>query len=332
MGWLSNGELCTHDITGHVIGDERIYTRTLVLWAVGIQIDVDRIWHEAPVRDRHNNLVTEVDSNKGVPTFPKTDTPVIRMMCKNGHYKGTVAKRMNVAPFKSVLSMDIQYADMMPNIKISARNTIQITGCCSFGLLRHMLLFFVSDHMACGVKIFDPIQAGFIIDIVLSNLFFRLPGAVDRSDVLVAFRARNHPTAVACYERLTRDPSVTVKIFNNKLPNNDEIYVRWFYNDIITPQQPSQWQSITHEDVRRILPIRSPHAPTILCTTFRVFGSGSIVQVGRWPSCMFKDKQIIDDILGEVKKGPKPNSVRRDKDNDKQTKIPSSWFNRKPKH
>ena len=325
MTWLLDTELRTHGITGHVIGNERIYTRTLVLWAVGMHIDIEKIWLEAPVRDHQNNLVTEVDTKKvGVTKFPATTTPVIRMMCRNGQYKGTIAKRMNAVAFKSVLSLDIQCADMMPNVKISARNTIQITGCCSFELLKHILMFFVSDQMACGFTMHDAHEAGFIIDILLSNLFFRLSGRVERNEVCKAFQTLNHPTTVACYEPLTRDPSVTIKMFDKKLPHNDEIYIRWFYSE----QQPSHWQSMSYKDVRRLLPIRSPQEPSILCTTFRVFGSGSVVQVGRWPSCMLRDKQIIDNILQSITK--KNNTTGRIYSS-RQTKIPKTWFNKKTK-
>lgn len=319
MKWVADADLQTHPITGHIIDDEQIYTRTLVLWAVDMDINVDEIWRHARVFDSEGNTVVNTGSclKAGVAVFPPCIDPTIRMMCKGGEYRGTLAKRMNTSSFKSVLSMDVQVANAMPNVKISGRNTIQITGCCTFALLRRLLLFFASDEMRCGVTLGNNQTTGFVIDIVLSNVFFHVQKKIDRKGVQTVFNALKCPTAVACYEPLTKDPSVTIKFFENFSLRDEELYFRWFYR-----AQPSHWQSLTHLEVRRILPLRGPQSPGIVCTTFRVFTSGSVVQVGRWPGSMIRDKQIVQGVL-RAHKAP-----IEQKGGGKQAKIPLNWFKR----
>ena len=150
-----------HPILGRTLdGAGRIYTRTIVLWAVGIDIDTDELWKHVDVKMgqrggnfSQNVLIANVQrslANKrpdpsmtaNHPTMQpmakrmKTETdqhhkqckqPVVLMLSTSTHRRGDLLKRMRNNPFRSVLSMDVEFNGCMPNLKISNRNTIQAT-------------------------------------------------------------------------------------------------------------------------------------------------------------------------------------------------------------
>jgi hypothetical protein len=139
-----------HPIIGRTLsGAGRIYTRTIVLWTVGIDINTEELWNNVdvtlgnPVSDTAYDILhamqlpvlktqpvakrikLEVDANA-------QQYPIVRMMSTSTHRKGDLLKRMRNNPFRSVLSMDVEYKGCMPNLKISNRNTIQATGLMQF--------------------------------------------------------------------------------------------------------------------------------------------------------------------------------------------------------
>lgn len=59
---------------------------------------------------------------------PEQRYPVVRMISTSTHRRGNLDKRLQSVPFRSVLSLDIEYRNSMPNLKISNRNTIQTGG------------------------------------------------------------------------------------------------------------------------------------------------------------------------------------------------------------
>jgi hypothetical protein len=142
-----------HPIIGRTLdGAGHIYTRTIVLWAVGININTEELWDNVDVTMTRNVPTTHSMSYSIMqrmqprpamaPDAPKKrkcdealiapapeaiSVPVIRMMSTSTHRKGDLLKRLRNNPFRSVLSMDVEYKGYMPNLKISNRNTIQAT-------------------------------------------------------------------------------------------------------------------------------------------------------------------------------------------------------------
>jgi hypothetical protein len=151
-------------------------------------------------------------------------------------------------------------------------------------ILSDILHFLVHTYRNRG---FNPIASihpsidespGFVGDIVLANVHFKLGWRVDRArlrDVL----NRQSKQFIASYEPLIRDVSVSVKHYDqNPLPNNGAVYPRW-------NNSSNSWSTVSYQDVMRLVPHAAikqrPH-----CHTFRVFATGSVVQVGRWPWSM----------------------------------------------
>lgn len=58
---------------------------------------------------------------------PEQHHPVVRMASTCNARRGHLEKRMSTVPFRSVLSLDIEYKGGMPNFKISNRGTVQAT-------------------------------------------------------------------------------------------------------------------------------------------------------------------------------------------------------------
>ena len=145
-----------HPIIGRTLdGAGHIYTRTIVLWAVGIDINTEELWdnvdvtmtRNVPARCMAHTIMQQLQprpagdaaihtarKRKGDPidapvADPTTEpeVPVVRMLSTSTHRKGDLLKRLRNNPFRSVLSMDVEYKGYMPNLKISNRNTIQAT-------------------------------------------------------------------------------------------------------------------------------------------------------------------------------------------------------------
>ena len=69
------------------------------------------------------------------------------MISTSTHRRGDLPKRMYRPPFRSVLSMDVEYKGAMPNLKISGRNTIQATGCQNMEVLSQILGYLVQTSL-----------------------------------------------------------------------------------------------------------------------------------------------------------------------------------------
>jgi hypothetical protein len=164
-------DVAEHPILGKSLpecGDEhgRIYTRTVVLWAIGITIDPDLLWENVEVRCGQDERLVKHDVDIGAPpgkgerpapnpirprpsagmtkTVPCRQ-PVVRMMTSATKRRGMLRKRLRRAQtFRSVLSMDVEYNGYMPNLKISARNTIQVTGAQDMQILGDIFRHLVS--------------------------------------------------------------------------------------------------------------------------------------------------------------------------------------------
>jgi hypothetical protein len=130
-----------HAVLGNAVGADgrtRIYTRTVVLWAVGINIDTDLLWRHVTVAEHAVQTVSFSDRvslertpskrKRGDETAASHARPVVLMMSTAEMRRGNLPKRMkSQQTFRSVLSMDIEYRGSRPNLKISGRNTIQMT-------------------------------------------------------------------------------------------------------------------------------------------------------------------------------------------------------------
>lgn len=225
--------------------------------------------------------------------------------------RGRVHKRARSRPFKSVLSVDVQYGIRMPNLKISKQNTIQITGCCNMALLGAILSHLATQYNGRGFTVTQPACAGFVCDIVLSNVFFRMPAnrlargppreRLDRTAVCTAFNNSSDAQAIATFEPLLNDASVSIKLFDREQPNRGYVYP-WWSRDPET--QARGWRLLNEAGFQSLLMSLSIRGPAPkerpICHTFRIFGSGSVVQVGRWPQTMAIKRQHVVSVLLSV--------------------------------
>lgn len=218
--------------------------------------------------------------------------PVVRTVSTSTHRRGVIPKRMFSVPFRSVLSMDVEYRGAMPNLKISNRNTIQATGCQNMEVLSEILHYLVTKYRGRG---FNPIEYGpgrpgrvpaFVGDIVLANVHFKLGWRVDRIRLRDVVNRGAIGGCVASYEPLVHDVSVSVKLReSDDLPNAGAVYPLWTYDSSPDRLPGDGWTTVRYQDVMRMV----PHAAIkrrARCHTFRVFATGSVVQVGRWPATM----------------------------------------------
>lgn len=150
--------------------------------------------------------------------------------------RGTLAKRMrSTQTFRSVLSMDVEHRGYMPNLKISARNTLQVTGaqdlppCLSHRqrsaeVLGDILHYLVMQYRGRGFNVLGAIdRPGFVGDVVLANVHFKLNFRLDRTRLRDAVNAERG-SFIASYEPLMRDVSVSLKYANNTpLPNDGAV-------------------------------------------------------------------------------------------------------------
>ena len=265
-----------HPILGKSIvrdGDEgkaRVYTRTVVLWAVGIDIDTRLLWSNVRVWD-----ADEVPTDVG--------RPVVRMMTTATERRGTLAKRLRAAQtFRSVLSVDVEHQGYMPNLKISARNTVQVTGAQDMQVLGDILHYLVTEYAGRGFTLSKQVPCpGFVGDVVLANVHFRLNFRLDRLRLrdCVNSEMRGGPF-IASYEPLVRDVSVSIKHADDSpLPNGGAVYPRWSFSD-------NQWITVTLAEAMRLVPHINLKAAVPRITSLRVFQSGSVIIVSRWPSDM----------------------------------------------
>jgi hypothetical protein len=260
-----------HPITGQKVNNISINTRTFVVWALGVDFDIDMLWKHVSVSKKRTC---------------GSSTARVCFISYNGAKRGHLRKRNCAKPFKSVLSLDVQFQSKMPNVKVSRKNTIQVTGCCSLSMLMEMLHSLVIQYTGQGISLSDT-KPGFVADIVLSNVYFRLPSAVNRK--LISELVEQSGRYVVSYEPVTRDASVSIRNYNKVLPNNGKIYSLWHID------HPGV-EMISRQQLVGLRPGLSNKIQLDI-HTFRVFQSGSVVHIGRWPASMETEKDSISNLI-----------------------------------
>ena len=176
-----------HPILGNLVESNdalvgKVYTRTVVLWAYGITMDPQELWKNVEVRDvpdgpiitkeeeltahrettdrTRNRRTTRTRRPANRNTVPHHHLPVVRMLTTATKRRGRLSKRLRShQSFRSVLSMDVQYKGFMPNLKISARNTLQVTGAQDLQALGHILKYLVTTYNGRGFTVQPNAQA-----------------------------------------------------------------------------------------------------------------------------------------------------------------------------
>lgn len=283
-----------HAVLGNSVGTEgpaRIYTRTVVLWAVGLTIDTDLLWEHVDVDDPPIQTVAVSDTvalertpaKRKRGEGPSALRPKVVMMGTAAMRRGHLAKRMKRhQTFRSVLSMDIAYRGSMPNLKVSNRNTIQLTGCQDLAALGDILRHLVTTYEGRGFTLTAGTAPGFVGDVVLANVYFRLGFKLDRGRLRDAVNDRSGGMFIASYEPLVRDVSVNIKFLDDDpLPMGGAVYPRWTLAD-------NRWSTVTAHDAIRLAPHVNLKCQEKQVQSLRVFASGSVIQIGRWPASMTK--------------------------------------------
>ena len=307
-------------LEGTAAGSGRIYTRTAVFWAVDLAVrdasptavrcvgfpsrthsavDPDALMqHVAVDEDDAGGEAAAAAPSPGKKRLA-AETPIVRMITTATHRRGTLPKRMRRSQaFRSVLSMDVEWRGYMPNLKISGRNTIQVTGAQDLEVLGDILRFLCNEYAGRGIRVTGPVP-GFVGDIVLANVHFRLDFRVDRARLRDCVNADRGPF-IASYEPLVRDVSVSLKYADTSpLPNSGAVHPRWFLTE-------NRWGAVTLAEAKRLVPHINLHIVSPRITSLRVFQSGSVIIVSRWPAemgavyCKFRDhmqrlrKRVLD--------------------------------------
>lgn len=159
-------------------------------------------------------------------------------------------------------------------------------------VLAEILHYLVDRYRGRG---FNPIEYGpgrplrapaFVGDIVLANVHFKLGWRVDRISLRNVVNSGTFEGCVASYEPLVHDVSVSVKLReSDDLPNLGAVYPFWTYDPKPGRLPGEGWTTVRYQDVMRMVPHAVIKRRT-RCHTFRVFATGSVVQVGRWPATM----------------------------------------------
>lgn len=208
-------------------------------------------------------------------------TPVVRMLTTATKRRGRLSKRLrSQQSFRSVLSMDVEYNGFMPNLKISARNTLQVTGAQDLQALGHIFRYLVTTYNGRGFRVNPDAPSGFVGDVVLANVHFKMSFRLDRAKLRDRVNAER-TAFIASYEPLVRDVSVSLKYMNKEpLPNGGSVYPRW---DLCCGDG---WGTVTAAEARQLVPHINLKSGVPRVTSLRVFQSGSVIIVSRWPTEM----------------------------------------------
>lgn len=251
----------------------KVYTRTVVLWAYGITMDPQKLWEHVEVRSRPDGPVITKEEDikpldqKAAPvrcSRPGSGrrratrasakghrgiVPVVRMLTTATKRRGWLSKRMrSQQSFRSVLSMDVEYNGFMPNLKISGRNTLQVTGAQDLQALGQILRYLVTTYNGRGFNVNVNTPSGFVGDVVLANVHFKMSFRLDRAKLRDRVNAERS-SFIASYEPLVRDVSVSLKYMNHDpLPNNGSVYPRWDFHG------GDQWGTVTVAEARQLVP------------------------------------------------------------------------------
>lgn len=270
----------------------RLYTRTMVLWAVGFTINTRRLWDHvevanddpAPRAALFRAAAPRADKGRARRPHHGTTVPVVRMLRTATQRRGYLAKRTRRRPFRSVLSVDVEHDGGMPNLKLSDRGTVQVTGVRRLAQLGDILTHLLTRYWGRG---FDPVPGcpeppGVLADIVLANQHFHLGFRVRRDRLRDALNAP-HSGFVASFEPGVHDVSVSVKCVTPAaaLPAGGRVFPRW------TLGGDPAWAAVPLAEALRLVPGgRFRLGPSSQVQTLRVFAGGSVIHIGRWPGAM----------------------------------------------
>jgi hypothetical protein len=277
-----------HPVMGQFVGSHRIYTRTVVVYLVNVQVNL-------PILEQ-NVEVSE--------TGPVAEPRVVMIQYQK-RSDGFLQKRKdNQRRFFSMLTLDVACQNKTPHLKLSRQNTIHVTGCCDMDLLQriisHLLQKYENRGFQCGAN------HGFVLDIVMSNLSFQFvlpdqPGAStphtgrQRDIFLTPHQLRKMTEAINA--DVTTDGCIWTAILKNKQntlniivyrnnPDSEtqggEIYP--FYAD-------NTWTMLDEAAVFNRFNIRMGFRSRN--DSFRIFQTGSVVHVGRWPFHMYRLQQKL---------------------------------------
>lgn len=120
------------------------------------------------------------------------------------------------------------------------------------------------------------VPAGFVGDVVLANVHFKMNMRLDRAKLRDRVNSERGPF-LASYEPLVRDVSVSMKFMNDTpLPNDGSVYPQWNLSG-------NTWSTVTLAEARRFVPHVNIRTMAVRVTSLRVFQSGSVIIVSRWP-------------------------------------------------
>ena len=144
-------------------------------------------------------------------------------------------------------------------------------------VLGDILHFLCREYRDRGVRVTGSAgAAGFVGDVVLANVHFRLNYRVDRARLRDRVNAERGPF-IASYEPLVRDVSVSLKYVDaSPLPNAGAVHPRWFLDTNL-------WTTVTIAMARQLVPHINVKVASPRITSLRVFQSGSVIIVSRWP-------------------------------------------------
>lgn len=250
-----------------------IYTRTIVLWAFNLVVDTEAFI---------SNVILDPKGDKQeAPRVITVSTPEQRRGERRKRKTGT-----KTSPFRSVVSVDVEYQNATPNFKLSKRNTIQATGCqnmCAIGkILEHLVVTYMGKGFS---KVHESEACGFVGDVVLANAHFETGFKVDLGRLRDLTNASTDSIGMmAIYEPDFGDSSVTIKTTFTEDRNRGFVYPRCTIG--------SGWDLLTYTEAAMAAPHANIHRNK-RCHTFRVFKTGSVVQVGRWPFTMQRSHNLF---------------------------------------
>jgi hypothetical protein len=116
-------------------------------------------------------------------------------------------------------------------------------------------------------------------DVVLANVHFKMSFRLDRARLRDKVNSERS-AFIASHEPLVRDVSVSMKYMNTSpLPNNGSVYPHWDLNG----RDGEQWGTVTMAEARQLVPHINLKAAVQRVTSLRIFQSGSVIIVSRWP-------------------------------------------------
>lgn len=291
-----------HPVMGQFVGNHRIYTRTVVVFLVGIHVNL-------PILEQNVELCEH----------GPVDTPYVTMLQYQNRSEGFLPKRQKrKRPFHSMLTLDVAYRNKMPHFKLSRQNSIHVTGCCDISMLQQILTFLVDTYENRGFQKHADAPRGFVMDIVMSNLSFEFvvpraaaTAAVGHAQKPIRYKTKTAPSRSrdsffsgnelsSVAERINTEstPDCTwtallkrgLNTLNVIVYRNEErcnildgcVYA--FYSEGV-------WTMLSREDLSDRFGIQLGYRSRT--DSFRVFQTGSVVHVGRWPQHMYHLQQQL---------------------------------------